>query len=465
MYYEAMLKEVLGGQAIRGPSMKNEPAFYRCLEQSMDVAREKYALTTLKPRWDDSVLDLTTSDFLSLSRSGRIREAFQTELASRGDFRLSASGSRTQYGNYDYLLEVEEEVAAFHRSETAWICHSGLLANMGVLEAIPLPGDAIVWDELSHASTSLGLRLSVAAHKISFQHNSADSLRNVLTSLKDADPAFTTGTRSVLICVESVYSMEGDICPLREFVELAKELFPAGNAQFIIDEAHSSGMLGPKGAGLVQQLGLEKEIAIRVHVCSKALGATGGVILCNKTVRSALVNSARSLTYSGAPSVPMIASIRAGYQLLMRGETQKQQGQVQQIVKYFFEAIMAHPVWEEAMDEGLISVPLAEDWELRPFHSHIVPLKLRRGHEHFLFVHLAMANMNAYAISYPVVPKGTGIIRLVFHAHNTTKEIDRLLDSVGDWAQEMLDIERGESKNALPSAARRAYSMQPSLLK
>ncbi|KAJ5496619.1 8-amino-7-oxononanoate synthase [Penicillium fimorum] len=465
MYYETMLKEVLGAQSLRGPSMKNEPAFYRRLEQSMDAAREKHALNTLKPRWDDSVLDLTTSDFLSLSRSGRIRQAFQEELASRGDFRLSASGSRTQYGNYDYLLEVEREVAAFHRAETAWICHSGLLANMAVLEAVPLPGDAIVWDELSHASTSLGLKLSVAAHKISFQHNNIDSLRDVLSSLKETDPAFKTGGKSVLICIESVYSMEGDICPLREFVELAKELFPAGNAQFVIDEAHSSGVLGANGAGLVQLLGLEKDIAIRVHVCSKALGATGGVILCNNTVRSALVNSARSLTYSGAPSVPMIASIRAGYKLLMNGETQKEQEEVQNIVKYFFETIMAHPVWEEAMDEGLISVPLAEDWETRPFHSHIVPLKLRPRHEHYLFFHMAMANMNAYPISYPIVPKGTGRIRLVFHAHNTTEEIDRLIETVSEWVLEMLEIERGESKNTVPSAARLGYSIQASLLK
>lgn len=74
------------------------------------------------------------------------------------------------------------------------------------------------------------------------------------------------------------------------------------------------------------------------------------------------------------------------------------------------------------MDEGLISVPLAEEWDLRPYNSHIVPLKLRRGHEHYLFVHLAMANMNAYAISYPIVPKGTGRIRLVFMLRTLNKK-------------------------------------------
>ena len=112
------------------------------------------------------------------------------------------------------------------------------------------------------------------------------------------------------------------------------------------------------------------------------------------------------------------------------------------------------------MDEGLISVPLAEEWDLRPYNSHIVPLKLRRGHEHYLFVHLAMANMNAYAISYPIVPKGTGRIRLVFHAHNTEQEINLLIETVSEWLVEMLGLERSGSKNAIPKAARLVCSMQ-----
>ncbi|KAI0429153.1 8-amino-7-oxononanoate synthase [Xylaria sp. FL1042] len=460
MYYESILKGHFQSQILRGPSMKGEPAFYRRLEEVLDIHRQKGGLVIPKPRWDDSVLDFTTSDFLSLSRSGRIREAFLEELASCGDFRLSASGSRTQYGNYDYILEVEREVAEFHNAETAWICHSGFIANVAVLEAIALPGDAIVWDELSHASTGLGLKVSVAAHNISFKHNSPDSLRDVLTSLKNSDVAFATGAKSILICVESVYSMEGDICPLKELVAVVKELFPAGNAQFIIDEAHSSGVLGPKGAGLVQLLGLEKEIAVRIHMCSKALGSTGGVILCNKTVRGALFQYSRVLTFSGAPSVPMVASIRAGYRLLKAGQTQKEQDHIQEIVMYFFQTILADSTWEDAMDGGLLSVPLAEDWEARPFHSHVVPIKVRTGDEHILFLHLSMANINAYGVSYPTVPKGTALIRLVFHAHNTRDDVNRLVSVVGKWATEMLEIANGESKYTMPSAVRHMFSMQ-----
>ncbi|CRL19369.1 Pyridoxal phosphate-dependent transferase, major domain [Penicillium camemberti] len=461
VYYESLFQEMLKGQQLRRPAMKkNEPAFFQRLEQAMDTHREKIRLNVLKPRWDDDVLDLTTSDFLSLSRTGRIREAFLTELARCGDFRLSASGSRVQYGNYEYIVEVEHEIAAFHGADTAWICHSGFYANIGILEAIALPGDAIVFDEFSHASTGVGMKVSLAAHKLPFAHNSPDSLRDVLTSLKKLDSGFTTGEKSVLICVESLYSMEGDLCPLKELVAVAKEVFPNGSAQFIVDEAHSNGVIGPNGSGLVQLLGLEKEIAIRVHMCSKALGSTGGVILCNQTVRSALAQYSRCLTYSGAPSVPMVASIRAGYQLLASGQTQKEQNHIQEMVRYFFDSLLDDPIWQEAVDEGLVSVPLAEDHEARSVVSHVVPIKVKPGHDFSLFVHLAMANMNAYPMAYPVVPKGTALVRMLFHAHNTKEEVDRIIAAVGEWVEEMLAIERGESKNVLPSAMRKFHALQ-----
>lgn len=276
---KAMMIEVLRDQTLRASSLKNEPAFYRNLEQALDTRRTDNALLTAKPRVDDSVFDFTSSDFLSLNRSGRIREAFLEEIARHPDFRLSASGSRVQYGNYNYICQVEQEIANFYKAESAYIAHSGWLANVGLMAAVPLPGDAIVYDELVHASCHEGMKLSVAAHRIAFRHNDVDSLRDVLVELRATQPAFRSGTRSILVCVESVYSMDGDSCPLQEFIDVVKEIFPLGNAQFVVDEAHSTGIIGPNGAGLVSMLGLEKEVAIRLHMSSKALGATGGKLL------------------------------------------------------------------------------------------------------------------------------------------------------------------------------------------
>lgn len=279
MYAEDLIKTWAEEHHIRGPSMKNKPAFYRNLEQSLDSLRQDQSLKGLKPRWDETVADFTTCDFLSLSRSGRVREAFLAELASHPDFDLGAGGSRIQYGNYSYLNQVEQEIAEFHGTETVYITQSGFAANVGVLSGVPLPKDAIVYDELVHASTHEGLHLSLAEHKLPFRHNDPEAFRDVLISLKDQEPEFEAGTRSVLVCVESIYSMDGDVCQLEEFLQVVKEEFPLGNAQFLVDEAHSLGVIGDKGRGLVSLLGLEKEIAIRIHVASKALGSVGGMVL------------------------------------------------------------------------------------------------------------------------------------------------------------------------------------------
>lgn len=112
------------------------------------------------------------------------------------------------------------------------------------------------------------------------------------------------------------------------------------------------------------------------------------------------------------------------------------------------------------MREQLLAIPLLEDWEHRAFQTHIVPLRTRPGHEMFLFFQLVFNNMNAYPMVFPVVPKGQSRIRLVFHAHNTLEQVEKLVSAICEWVGEMLKIQRGESNSALPSAARRAYAMQ-----
>jgi 8-amino-7-oxononanoate synthase len=277
MYSEEVLKLWMEAQVPRAPSMKDGPAFFRNLEQSLDVHRSTHSLLIAKPRWDDSIVDLTTSDALSLNRDGIVAEAMLKELQAHPGFILSASGSRVQYGNYEYLNQVEREIAEFHGAETAYMAHSGFMANASAVAAIATPGDVYVYDELVHTSSHDGMKLSMVADQVKFKHNDVESLREVLTDLRDGNPKLKNGTKNVIILVESIYSMDGDVCPLKECVAVAKEIFPLGNAQFVIDEAHSTGVIGPQGKGLVNMLGLEKEIAVRIHMCSKALASTGGM--------------------------------------------------------------------------------------------------------------------------------------------------------------------------------------------
>jgi 8-amino-7-oxononanoate synthase len=115
------------------------------------------------------------------------------------------------------------------------------------------------------------------------------------------------------------------------------------------------------------------------------------------------------------------------------------------------------------VDEGLLSCPLSDDWEARPYVTHIVSIFTRPGHEQYLFFHLVLRNMNAYNMGPPTIPKGTALVRFIFHAHNTTEQVDTTVAAICDWAREMLDIENGESGNTLPSAARHVYALQAAL--
>lgn len=134
--------------------------------------------------------------------------------------------------------------------------------------------------------------------------------------------------------------------------------------------------------------------------------------------------------------------------------------QVQNNVRHFFDTITSHPVYDEAVDAGLINIPLAEDYESVAHITHIVPVLTRPKHELYLFFHLMLNNINAYAISFPVVPKGKSRVRLVFHTHNHPDQAEKVANAICEWAQEMLDIEAGKTEHALPSAARRVFAMK-----
>jgi len=262
------------------PQMKDAPTFYRNLEEALDVRRSTQSMLTRgQNTWKaGGAIDFCSNDLLSLRLTGELRTEFLAELAKHPDFALHSGGSRMMGGNYDYLEEVEQEIADFLGAETALMFNSGSNGNVAIYTSIPRPGDAIVYDELVHFSTHTGMAASLATTKVSFRHNDLDAFRNAMSSTMDSQPMIKDGSRSILVSVESVYSMDGDVCPLVEMLEIAREICPKGNFAFIADEAHATGIVGPRGVGLVKLLGLEKDIAIRLNTCGKALACTGGEI-------------------------------------------------------------------------------------------------------------------------------------------------------------------------------------------
>lgn len=219
--------------------------------------------------------DFSSNDFLSLSTSPELKSSYLQEL-QRTSLPLGSGGSRLLDGNSIYAEQLEQEIACFHGAESGLLFNSGFDANAGFFASVPQPGDVIVYDELVHASVHDGMRLSRAAKVVAFEHNSVSALKQVLLGLLTEQDGVREGRCNVFVALESIYSMDGDVCPLKQMVEVVEEVLGHERGYIVMDEAHSTGVLGPEGRGLVCELGLEKRIFARLHTFGKALAANGG---------------------------------------------------------------------------------------------------------------------------------------------------------------------------------------------
>lgn len=242
---------------------------------------------TLPPQ---GAVDFSSNSYLSLAANPELKKRFISLLQSSGEqFSLGSGGSRLLDGNNTFTEDLESRIAAFHNAPTGLLFNSGFDANSGLFGCAPQPGDVVVYDELIHASVHDGMKLG-RAQKVPFAHNCVDatsqttttagpgSLRAVLDQLCDGrhGGAYRDGKRNIFIAVEGVYSMDGDVAPLKEIVSCVRQRLPLGNGHIIVDEAHSTGIIGDRGRGLVCHLGLEDQVWARVHTFGKAMGCAGG---------------------------------------------------------------------------------------------------------------------------------------------------------------------------------------------
>ncbi|KAL0260142.1 putative secondary metabolism biosynthetic enzyme [Diplodia seriata] len=248
-------------------------------------------LTTAPP----GTVDFSSNDYLSLSTHPEIRSTFLSLLqAPEPTTTTTASnvlstpppppppigsrGSRLLDGNNALALSLETRIAAHHRAGSGLLFNSGFDANVGLFSAVPQPGDYVVYDELIHASVHDGMRLSrvPASRRLAFAHNDVRGLRGVLEGLGE-EVREDGGGANVFVAVEAVYSMDGDVAPLRAMLDVVDEVLPRGNGYFVVDEAHATGVFGGEGGrGLTCEVGVEERVFARVVTFGKALGSQGG---------------------------------------------------------------------------------------------------------------------------------------------------------------------------------------------
>jgi 8-amino-7-oxononanoate synthase len=228
-------------------------------------------------------IDLTSNDYLGLRSHPALRAAAIEAL--EGGMDLGAGGSRLLRGQAEAHKNLEEFAAKYFGSEKALYFSTGFQANQALFTALPDRRDLIIFDEYIHASTREAIQHSDAKH-MKVRHNDLNAFEE---ALKKADGAM------VWIAVESVYSMEGDLAPLKELAALASTY----NAMLVIDEAHGTGVFGKTGQGLSEDI--HGANIITLHTCGKALGVAGGLVCGAGKIIDILINRARGFIYSTAP--------------------------------------------------------------------------------------------------------------------------------------------------------------------
>ena len=254
---------------------------------------------SLVRREDVMVVNFSSNDYLGLAAHPALRDAAMGEW-ERGGF--GSGASRLICGTMTAHEELEVSIARFKRTPAALAFHSGYAAALGTIPAICGKEDVIIMDKLSHACLIDAARLSGAVLRV-FPHNDLNKLESHLAWASRKHPQ-----ARVLIVVESVYSMDGDLAPLREIVDL-KERF---GAWLFLDEAHAVGVLGPSGGGLAEELGIGDRIEVQMGTLGKALGAHGAYVAGSRVLRDYLINRARSFIFSTAPPAPVaVAATKA----------------------------------------------------------------------------------------------------------------------------------------------------------
>ncbi|KAF2651455.1 PLP-dependent transferase [Lophiostoma macrostomum CBS 122681] len=392
----------------------------KALSSLLEKRRQSSTLRTLTLPSPNQT-DFSSNDFLSLSTSPLLKSAFLSEL-SRTNLPIGSGGSRLLDGNSAYAEALEAEIAAFHGAEAGLLFNSGFDANAGFFACVPQKGDVVVYDELIHASVHDGMRLSRAAKRVPFRHNCVADLRRVIEESLKSSTDLKYGKSHMFIAVEAVYSMDGDLAPLKTIVETVDDVLPNGCGYIVVDEAHATGVLGPNGRGLVCILGLEKKVFARLHTFGKALACNGAIILGSPILREYLINYARPLIYTTFMSYPNLAAIRASYTLLQQGKTVELAAHLHSLIQTFFTELRSK---RSDGFKRLLKVPsICPDSPIFWIQT-MEPKPLAK--------YLQQRRIMVRAVVPPTVPDGTSRVRVCLHAGNTELEVKNLVRSLDDW--------------------------------
>lgn len=338
-----------------------------------------------------SGIDFCSNDYLGLATH---------PYSQRTSPAHGATGSRLLSGNSPFTEQTEAFIAAFHDAEAALIFNSGYDANVGLLSSIASRHTTFIYDELCHASIIDGIRLAICRNKFRFPHNDAEALQQLLQQHHNSGP--------VVVVVESVYSMDGDLAPLHTIAALCTQY----HAQLVVDEAHATGIYGNQGQGLVYSLGIQQQVFARVHTFGKALGCHGAAVVGSTLLRQYLINFARSFIYTTALPPHAIHAISHIYHYLASPEFSN--ATLHLLIAYFAQQIRQSGISGCEPNNSPIQILLTG--------GNVNTIQLAAA--------LRQVGLLVYPILHPTVPLGSERLRICLHATNTTQDIDLLIKTI-----------------------------------
>ncbi len=359
------------------------------LDKKLEERRVSNALRSLSTV--NNKADFCSNDYLGIVKN-KLIEKSSTYNLSHG-----STGSRLLSGNYKLIEETENFIANFHEAETGLIFNSGYDANTGLLSCVPQKGDAIIYDQLSHASIRDGIRLSFAT-SFSFLHNDVIDLEKKLIAAVHAH-------QNIFVVTESVFSMDGDTAPLTAISNLCEKY----NAGLVVDEAHATGVIGEKGEGLVQQLHLKKKCFARIHTFGKACGCHGAAVLGSAQLKIYLINFSRQFIYSTSLPPSATAAIAASYNIFPL--LQKEREHIKNLITFFKKSKKKYHLLNSDAPIQIVIIPGNEEVKK-------IALELQEN------------ELDVRAILYPTVPKGKERLRIVIHSFNAEEEVQRLVETL-----------------------------------
>lgn len=336
-------------------------------------------------------LNFCSNNYLGLANHPRIVQAVQKAVEAYG---VGPGAVRSIAGTMDLHLELERRLAAFKGVEAAITFQSGFTANTATIPALVGKDDAIVSDELNHASIIDGSRLS-GAKILRYAHCDPADLDRVLSENRDKFPR-------ILVITDGVFSMDGDVAPLDQIYAVTQKY----NAILMVDDAHGEGVLGRGGRGIVDHFGLHGKVDVEIGTLSKAFGVVGGIVAGSPIVVEWLRQRARPFLFSSAMTVPDVAACLTAVDLLE--ESTELVDRLWENARYFKGEMKTL-----GFDTGVSTTPIT------PVMLGEAPLAQQFSRE------LYEAGVFAMALGFPTVPRGKARIRVMISAAHTNADLDQ----------------------------------------